>query len=77
EVPYDWDPPSSSMDWIKDVQWSANFSMGTSYKIYRNLGLYIEPSLVYCFDNNQPISIRTRQPLNININIGLQYKFLN
>ena len=56
------------------IQLSANFSMGTVYEIYRNVGLYIEPSLAYYFDGGQPTSIRTKQPLAVNLNIGLQYK---
>jgi NAD-dependent DNA ligase (contains BRCT domain type II) len=60
---------------IEGVQWSANAAFGVSYEIYRNIGVYFQPRASYFFDNNQPISLRTKQPFTINLNIGLQYRF--
>lgn len=60
--------------WIEGLQWSGNVSLGTSYTIYRNFELYAEPSLTYYFDNKQPTSLRTKQPLTVNLNLGLQYR---
>ena len=36
------------------------------------LGIYIDPSLRYYFDNNQPKSIRTAQPLMFGFEMGLR-----
>ena len=60
---------------IEGVQWSANVAFGVSYEIYRNIGIYFQPRASYFFDNNQPISLRTKQPFTINLDIGLQYRF--
>ena len=60
---------------IDGVQWSANAAFGVSYEIYRNIGIYFQPRASYFFDNNQPISLRTKQPFTINLDIGLQYRF--
>lgn len=54
------------------VQLSANAGIGVEFMLGKHLGLYIDPSLRYYFDCNQPKSIRTSQPLNLGFEIGLR-----
>lgn len=58
---------------IKGIQWSANASVGISYKIINKLNLYLEPQISYFFDNNQPTSIRTEKRTIIGINSGFRF----
>lgn len=60
---------------IDGLQWSLNASTGISYRFYQNWSLYFEPRISYYFDNNQPISIRTENPVVIGINTGFRYEF--
>ena len=62
-------------DNIDGWQWSLNSSIGISYRFTNKMKLYFEPRLSYYFDNNQPMSIRTEQPISIGIGAGLQYSF--
>ena len=59
----------------KGVQWSAGVGLGTEFRLGGGVGLYIDPSLRYYFDCKQPRSIRTQQPLTLNLEIGLRYNF--
>jgi len=59
---------------IPGVQWSANAGFGAAYKLNNELGLYIEPTITYYFNNNQPMSARTEQPLIVGLNAGLRFK---
>jgi len=60
---------------ISGLQWSVNGAVGTTYKLHRNLGIYFEPRISYYFDNNQPESARTDQPVVIGLNVGLRFQF--
>ncbi|MCL2098136.1 MAG: PorT family protein [Bacteroidales bacterium] len=60
---------------IDGLQWSINGAFGVNYKINNRLGIYFEPRAGYCFDNHQPISMRTEWPVNIGVNLGLNYEF--
>ncbi len=60
---------------IEGLQWSTNAALGITYKIQRNIGIYFEPKFSYFFENNQPISARTDQPIVIGLTAGLRYKF--
>ncbi len=60
---------------IDGFQWSLNGSLGITYHLSRNMGLYFEPRLGYYFDNDQPKSIRTDWPLTVGIGAGLRYSF--
>jgi hypothetical protein len=53
-------------------QWSANVGIGVGFKLSEHLGLYIDPSLRYYFDNGQPHSIRSAQPLMLGFEVGLK-----
>ena len=54
------------------VQVSANVGIGVEFALGRYLGLYLDPSVRYYFDCNQPTSIRTAQPLMLGFEIGLR-----
>jgi hypothetical protein len=56
------------------VQLSANIGLGVEFMLGRHVGLYADPSLRYYFDNGQPKSIRTAQPLMLGLDLGLRIK---
>lgn len=60
---------------IKGLQWSLNGSVGISYNIHKNWAFYLEPRASHYFDNNQPLSIRTKKQTIIGINSGFRYDF--
>lgn len=60
---------------IDGIQWSLNASSGISYRLISNWGVYLEPKISYYFDNDQPISIRTKKSAVFNINAGVRYEF--
>ena len=59
---------------VAGLQWSARVGLGAEYWFVPRLGLYFDPSLVYFFDNHQPLSIRTQQPLQARFEVGLRFK---
>ena len=56
------------------LQFSANAGIGAEFMIGKHMGLYIDPSLRYYFNCNQPKSIRTVQPLTLGFEMGLRVK---
>lgn len=54
------------------IQLSANIGLGVEFMLGKNLGLYVDPSLRYYFDNGQPKSIRTVQPLMLGFEMGFR-----
>ena len=62
---------------ISNLQFSLNLSLGAEYKIFKKVGLYVEPGAVYYFDDKSGIeSVRSEHPLNLNIKLGVRYTFL-
>ena len=59
---------------VGGLQWSARAGLGAEYWMVPRLGIYFDPSLVYYFDNGQPLSIRTQQPLQARFEVGLRFK---
>ena len=57
----------------KGVQLSANIGVGVEFMLGEHLGLYLDPSLRYYFDCNQPKSIRTSQPLMLGFELGFRF----
>ena len=57
---------------VNGLQFSANAGIGVEFAIGKNLGVYIDPSLRYYFENGQPKSIRTVQPLMFGFEMGLR-----
>jgi hypothetical protein len=56
------------------VQMSAAIGLGAEFGLTQYLGLYIDPSLRYYFDCDQPKSIRTAQPLMFSVEAGLRFR---
>lgn len=59
---------------VGGVQWSTNVGLGIEYWFVPRAGIYFDPSLVYFFDNAQPLSIRTQQPLQARFEVGFRFK---
>ena len=58
------------------LQWSVSGSAGAQYNINRHIGIFIEPGIVYYFDDGSQIAtIRKEKPLNINLQTGLRFGF--
>ena len=55
------------------LQFSVGLGIGAEYKFTRHLGLYLDPSIRYYFDGNQPKSIRTQHPWMFNVEAGLRF----
>ena len=58
----------------KGVQLSANLGLGAEFMIGEHAGLYIDPSVRYYFDCDQPRSIRTAQPLMFGVELGFRFR---
>ncbi len=58
---------------VKGVQLSVNAGIGVGFRLGRYVGLYIDPSLRYYFNNGQPKSIRSSQPLMLGFEAGLRF----
>lgn len=59
---------------VKGVQLSANIGFGAEFMLGEHLGLYLDPSLRYYFDCDQPKSIRTAQPLMLGFELGFRFR---
>ena len=55
------------------LQLSANAGIGVEFLLGKHLGLYLDPSIRYYFNNGQPKSIRTVQPLMFGFEAGLRF----
>lgn len=66
---------ASIKEGISGVQWSANASVGVSYRFYQDWGVYVEPRYSYYFDNNQPTSIRTDKRNVFGLSGGVRFEF--
>lgn len=60
---------------ISGFQSSLHASLGLSYKLDKDIYLYLDPVLSYYFDNSQPFSIRTAMPLMLSLQAGLRFNF--
>ena len=56
-------------------QFSVGGGVGVEYRITPSFGLYFDPSLRYYFDNNAPRSIRTIQPLRLDLQAGIRFRY--
>ena len=59
---------------VNGIQTSVKLGLGVEYSPVKFLGIYLDPSLRYYFDNKQPRSIRTSQPLSFGMEAGLRFK---
>jgi len=55
------------------LQLSAGVGVGVEFKFSPNVGIYFDPTLRYYFDNKQPRSLRTIQPLRMDFEAGLRF----
>lgn len=60
---------------VQGVQPYAAASLGLSYTFSSDWALYLAPGLNYYFDTDQPMSIRTKKPLNLNVSAGFRRSF--
>ena len=67
--------PSDEIMKIGGLQWSIGSGLGVEYMVGKHTGLYADPMLTYYFRGNQPVSIRTAQPLQFKMEIGFRYRF--
>ena len=58
---------------VKGLQFSVRAAGGMEYKVGKNVGIYLEPAMVYYFDSKLPASIRTDQPLQIEAQAGVRF----
>jgi len=58
---------------VPGVQLSAAAGLGVQFSLTDNLGLYIDPSVRYYFDCDQPKSIRTAKPYMMTLEAGLRF----
>lgn len=58
---------------ISGVQWSANLGLGFEYRFIDFLGIYLDPTITYFFDTDQPFSVRTSQPLQFKMELGFRF----
>ncbi len=64
---------SSTDSHVKGVQFSVKAAGGIEYHVGKNVGIYLEPAMVYYFDSKLPASIRTDQPLQIEAQAGVRF----
>lgn len=66
---------SHSLD-VDALQWSVAAAAGAQVNFTRQLGLYVEPGIVYYFDDHSGVeTIRKEHPLNFNLQMGLRFSF--
>ena len=67
---------SEVVNWSKvapGLQLSAGLGLGIEFRLGEHLGLYVDPSMRYYFEGNQPRSIRTQQPLMMSLELGMRF----
>lgn len=64
------EPLSESVD---GLQWSVGAGVGLQFNLSNTIGIFVDPSLNYYFDCNQPRSIRTESPFVFNLKAGLRF----
>ena len=58
------------------IQWSVAGGLGVEYRLTPTVGLFLDPSVRYYFGaENQPRSIRTIQPLRVEVEAGVRFSF--
>lgn len=57
----------------KGVQLSVGAGVGVEFMITKHMSLYIDPSINYYFDCNQPKSMRTQQPWMFTVESGFRF----
>ena len=65
--------PVSYVEKVRGVQWSAGAGLGLEVRLGKYVGIYADPGVRYYFKGNQPASLRTAQPLMVDINAGVRF----
>lgn len=61
---------------IRPLQWSVSAEAGIQGNITEMLGIYIEPGIIWYFDNGSMVStVYTEKPFNFNLEFGLRFSF--
>ena len=55
------------------LQFSVGAGIGVEYRLTPSFGLFLDPSIRYYFDNHQPRSVRTIQPLRMDFQAGVRF----
>lgn len=59
---------------VKPLQFSVLASLGVQANFNKHLSLYLEPGMIYYFDDNTDIlTIRKDKPFNFNLQLGLRF----
>ena len=59
---------------VRPLQWSAAASAGFQFRLSPLVGIYLEPGLIYHFDNGSDIeTVYSDRPFNFNLNLGLRF----
>ena len=57
-------------------QWSMNFGLGLQYDFTPHIGIYLEPSLQYFFDDGSDLkTYRTEHPLQVTLPTGIRFRW--
>lgn len=59
---------------VAGLQYSVSAGLGVEYWFVPRLGIYVDPAIVYYFDNSQPLSVRTQQPIQARFEAGFRFK---
>jgi len=59
---------------VQGFQLSVYGGLGIEYKWSEWMGIYIEPTISHYFENNQPKSIRTIQPTQFKMELGIRFR---
>lgn len=61
---------------VKPLQWSVTSAVGAQYNATRHIGLFVEPGIVYYFDDGSTVeTIRKEKPFNFNLQMGLRFTY--
>nr|MBR0298486.1 outer membrane beta-barrel protein [Bacteroidales bacterium] len=58
---------------LDGFQFSVAAGFGLEYRISNHFGIYLDPSIRYYFDCDQPKSIRTQQPWMMGLELGVRF----
>ena len=68
--------PESSAISEKELQWSVGVNFGAEYLFSKHIGLYLEPGVVWHFNNDSPIdNVYKARPFDFNLSLGLRFAF--
>lgn len=61
---------------VKPLQWSLSAAVGAQYNAMEHLGIYVEPGIVYYFDDGSTVeTIRKEKPFNFNLQMGVRFTY--